>query len=85
MRLIDWVILAFLSFLVFVSLLNPGGFLVVLVIIVFVAAVRLSLPWFADYYTAVNRGKAGRKAKHAARSDHGGDDSIDGSGRDGGK
>lgn len=67
MRIVDMLILGVIGFLILISLLNPGGWLIVGLIVVFLVVVRGAVPWLANYYTAVNQGRAGRTMKQNQR------------------
>lgn len=74
MKLLDGIILGIAAFLLFVSLLNPGGIFIAAAIVFVLLGLRLLLPWLGQYIVSSHSGKKGRaQARKARRADDTGD------------
>lgn len=56
-----------IAFILFVSALNPGGWITAGILIFIVALVYKGVPWLADYKLATDKGKNARKRPHQSR------------------
>lgn len=69
MRILDLVLAGIVMFVLAVSLLNPGGAIVAVGIVVILLGLRYGLPFVRDYYVSAHSGSKGRvkaeKQKHS--------------------
>lgn len=74
MNLVDTVLVGAVFLVFLVSLFNPGGYLVAGALAAVLILVRVGVPWFRDYQTAVHQGRAAsaRKAQQSRDDDRSG-------------